>query len=80
MSGNLEGEIGQQLRVLPPDEQRRVLDFARALVLSKAQGVPGKELIQFAGTIPKEELQRINAAIEEGCERADLNNLKLEVW
>jgi hypothetical protein len=73
MSGNLEGEIGQQLRILRPEEQRLVLDFARALVLSKAQGVPGKELTRFAGTIPSEQLQRINAAIEEGCERVDLN-------
>lgn len=73
MSGNLEGEIGQQLRILPPNEQRRVLDFARALVLSKPQGIPGKELIRFAGTIPNEELQRINAAIEESCEQVDLN-------
>ncbi len=73
MSADLEGEIESQLRVLPREEQRRVLEFARALVLSKSQAIPGKELLRFAGTIPIEQLQQINAAIEVGCERVDLN-------
>ncbi len=66
MSRNLQSEIGQKLRVLPPEEQRLVLDFARALAVSKIQGVPGKQLLRFAGTIPSEDLQRMKAAIEEG--------------
>ena len=73
MSRNLQSEIGEQLRVLPPDEQRLVLDFARALAVSKIQGVPGEQLLRFAGTIPREDLKRMSAAIEEGCEQGEIN-------
>jgi hypothetical protein len=73
MSKNLQSEIGDQLRVLPPDEQRLVLDFVRALAASKIQGVPGKQLVRFAGTIPSEDLQRMSASIEEGCEQIEIN-------
>ena len=73
MSKNLQSEIGEQLRVLPLDEQRLVLDFARALALSKTQGVPGKQLLRFAGTIPSDDLKRMSAAIEEGCEQVEIN-------
>ncbi len=73
MSKNLQSEIGEQLRVLPPDEQRLVLDFARALAVSKIQGVPGKQLLRFAGTIPSEDLKRMSDAIEEGCEQVEIN-------
>jgi len=73
MNKNLHSEIGEQLRLLPPKEQRRVLDFARALAQSKTEGVPGKDLLRFAGTIPSEDLARLSAAIEEGCEQVDLD-------
>ncbi len=73
MNKNLQNEIGEQLRVLPLDEQRLVLDFARALAVSKIQGVPGKQLLRFAGTIPSEDLKRMSAAIEEGCEQVEIN-------
>jgi hypothetical protein len=73
MSKNLETEIGEQVLVLPADEHRLVLDFARTLAVSKIQGVPGKQLLRFAGTIPNEDLQRMSAAIEEGCEQVEIN-------
>jgi hypothetical protein len=66
-------QILEQVNDLPYAEQRRVLDFARALAQSKSQGVPGKELLRFAGTIPNEDLKRMSAAIEENCEKVDLN-------
>ncbi len=73
MTKNLQGKLRQQLQVLPADEQRRVLDFARALALSRPQCVAGKDLLRFAGTIPSEDLKLINTAIEEGCEQVDVN-------
>jgi len=57
-------QILDQVDGLPYAEQRRVLDFARALAQSKMQGVPGKELVRFAGTISKEDLQE-----DECCHR-----------
>jgi hypothetical protein len=47
MNNKLRGEIWEQLAVLAPEDQRRVLDFARALVLSRPQGIAGKELLRF---------------------------------
>ena len=66
-------QILEQINDLPYAEQRRVLDFARALSQSKVQGVPGKELLRFAGAISKEDLKKMSAAIEEGCEKVDIN-------
>lgn len=71
MSKHLQGEILEQLRMLPVAEQCRVLEFARALALARPRGVPGKELLRFAGTIPRDQLQQMKDAIEEGCEQVD---------
>ena len=73
MSELLSGQILEQVRSMPAAEQKRVLEFARALALSASRGVPGKELLRFAGTIPLEDLQQMNTAIAEGCERVDAN-------
>ncbi|WP_256366785.1 hypothetical protein [Anabaena sp. UHCC 0204] len=36
-----------------------------SLTNSKIQGVPGKELLRFAGSIPKEDLQLMSEAIKQ---------------
>jgi hypothetical protein len=71
MTKRLQGQILEQLNGLPADQQKRVLDFARALALSAPVGVPGRELVRFGGVIPREALEQISSAIEEGCERID---------
>lgn len=60
--------ILEQLQELPYDLQRRVFDFTRALALSTPRGVPGCELVRFAGTIPSSDLKAMQEAIEQGCE------------
>jgi len=37
------------------------------------QGVPGKKLLRFAGTIPHDDILMMQKAIQEDCERIDLN-------
>ena len=49
------------------------LDFARALVVTCPKGVPGKHLLSFAGTIPAADLKAMGQAIEDSCEKVDLN-------
>jgi len=39
--------------------------------LSALKGVPGKRVLALAGLIPKEDLQAMAAAIEDGCEGID---------
>jgi hypothetical protein len=66
-------EIINQIGRLDYEHQRRVLDFARALAVTGPKGVPGKQLLSFAGTIPADDLKAMKKAIEDGCEKADLN-------
>ena len=71
MNRALEREIRQQLERLAPEQQRQVLDFARALPAPIIPGVSGEVTVRFAGTIPKDDLAIISKAIGEGCERVN---------
>ncbi|MBW4675432.1 MAG: hypothetical protein KME52_15825 [Desmonostoc geniculatum HA4340-LM1] len=63
----------EELKVMPEDLQYRVLEFARTLVSSQIHGVPGKQLLNFAGTISPNDIQLIREAIEQGCEQVDID-------
>ena len=65
---SLPQEILERVRALPDEDQRRVLEFVRSLGIPRT-GVPGAELLRFAGAIERHELQRMSQAIEEGCEQ-----------
>jgi hypothetical protein len=71
MKKDLPELIKKEVRVLPRARQLEVLHFAKALRMAKPKGAPGKELLQFAGTISKADLRLMAKAIEEGCERID---------
>ncbi|MBW6521832.1 MAG: hypothetical protein K0A99_12630 [Desulfoarculaceae bacterium] len=66
-------QIINQMGLLDYEHQRRVLDFARALVVTCPKGVPGKQLLSFAGTIPADDLKVMEQAIEDSCEKVDQN-------
>jgi hypothetical protein len=70
MATNLQGQILSQLNKLSSHEQERVLDFAKALAPSTGN-MSGKELLKFQGGISTADLDRMQKAIEEGCERVD---------
>jgi hypothetical protein len=71
MSLEIRDQILKKLNALPYNAQRQVLDFVQALSLSALKGVPGKRMLAFAGLIPKEDLQAMAAAIDDGCEGVD---------
>jgi hypothetical protein len=73
MSQTLQKEILDQLDKLPPEQQRKVLDFARSLSKAKLVGKSGKELLNSVGTIEIEDIKAISQAIEEGCEQVNIN-------
>lgn len=50
LNPSLEREILSQLHNLAPTQQQ-VLAFVRALATKPPSGVPGRELLRFAGTI-----------------------------
>ncbi len=66
-------KVIEQLQVLPEELQWRVLEFTRALAISTPHGVPGQQLVQFAGKIREDDLQMMQEAIEQECERVDRN-------
>jgi hypothetical protein len=64
-------EIVNEIGRLDYGNQRRVLDFVKALASAGGKGVPGKHLLSFASVIPPEDLEEIRNAIEENCEKVD---------
>jgi hypothetical protein len=64
-------KVVEQLKSLPQDLQWRVLEFTHALTISTPRGAPGAHLIRFAGTIPLDDINIMQQAIEQGCEQVD---------
>jgi hypothetical protein len=62
-------EVIEQLKGLPQELQRRVLEFTRCLAKSSPRGVPGSQLLSFCGSINPDDLRLMSQAIEDGCER-----------
>ena len=73
LNPSIEREIITQLSKLSPEEQQQVLHFVRTLITSKPFGIPGKDLLRFAGAIESSDLQIMEQAIEEGCEKVNPN-------
>ena len=73
MSRAIETKVMEQLETLPENLQRQVLEFVQALHVLTPRGVPGKQLLPFAGAIPRDDLALMRQAIGEDCERIDLN-------
>ncbi len=63
--------IVNEIEQLDYGNQRRVLDFAKALAAAGRKGVSGKQLLSFAGGISPEDLGEMRNAIEEHCEKVD---------
>lgn len=68
----MEQELHQQLNNMPLEQQRQVLDFARAL--AQPSGVPGSALLRFAGTIEAADLLMMSQAADEDCEQIALQD------
>lgn len=66
-------KVIEKLRDLPQELQWRVLEFTRALAVSTPPGIPGQQLLSFAGAISVEDAQRMRETIELGCEQVDAN-------
>jgi hypothetical protein len=66
MSQDLKDQIFEQMDRLTDPQQRKVLDFARAL--GQPLGRPGKDLLRFAGTISGDDLDAMSRALEDRCE------------
>ncbi|XHX81180.1 MAG: hypothetical protein RBJ76_14930 [Stenomitos frigidus ULC029] len=73
MNISIIDEVVEQLKVMPQPLQRQVLEFVQSLVKAEVQGTPGQQLLRFAGSIPSDDLQLMREAIEQDCERVDID-------
>ena len=73
MDTSIVDKVTEQLKTLPHELQWRVLEFTRALALSTPHGVPGQQLLRFAGAVALDDVQLMREAIEQGCEQVDTN-------
>ncbi len=69
----LERELHSHLENLDPRRQQEVLEFAQSLVIRRSRGVPGRELLHFAGALSPEEAHEMMEAIDEDCGKVDLS-------
>jgi hypothetical protein len=72
----LKKEIINKLERLNPEEQRSVLELMQSF---QKKGTPGKDLLSFAGSIPKSDLEEIEKTIEQDCEKINSGKLKLKL-
>lgn len=75
MNTSIIEQVVKELKTMPQPLQWKVLKFARTLVQgdSKIRGISGKEILRFAGVISSDDLQLMKEAIEQDCQRVDLN-------
>ena len=67
----IKEQILNDLDQLSPEQQKRAADLVHGLVSPK--GTSGRDLLRFAGTLDDESARQMREAIEQGCERVDLD-------
>ena len=66
-------EIVQRLDKLTPWQQKQILNSVLSFLGEPIRLSSGKNLLQFAGTISREDLEIMKQTIEEGCGMASLS-------
>jgi hypothetical protein len=69
----IKEQILSDLDRLSPEEQTRAAEFVHSLASRTPKGIPGRDLRRFAGILDPESAREMIEAIEEGCERVDLD-------
>ncbi|NJM72296.1 MAG: hypothetical protein HC862_20150 [Scytonema sp. RU_4_4] len=73
---SIQDKIIEKLQLLPEATLNQVLDYVESLAQGTTKellGVPGKQLLRFAGTIPSQELELMTQAIEADCGKVDID-------
>ncbi|BAU12031.1 hypothetical protein LEP3755_25590 [Leptolyngbya sp. NIES-3755] len=65
MNSQILDEVIEQLRGMPENSQKKVLEFAKTLNHSTIRGVPGSQLLRFAGAIAPDDIALMREAIEQ---------------
>lgn len=66
-------QILADLDQLSPELQKRAAEAVHRLAFPLRQGAAGRDLLRFAGILDGEPTREMREAIEQGCERVDLD-------
>ena len=73
----IDPDIRKELLValdnLPEEAQRRVAEFARTLTARRSSDLAASALLRLGGCINASDLQKMDEAIQEGCEKVDVD-------
>lgn len=69
MTDSVITQVVEKMSHLPNHLQVKILEYVENLQVSNTRGIPGRQLLRFAGTIPIEELDLMEKAVESDCER-----------
>ena len=69
----IKKKLIEDLNNLSFDSQKKVQEFAHALLITQHRGKSGKEMIKFSGILTNDESVELKQIIESGCEKVDLN-------
>ena len=72
-ASQIKQKLLERMNQLSEAQQRKVLEYAETLS-STPRGTPGKDLLQFFGTIEPEDCRRMEEAIEAGCRQVNPRN------
>ena len=70
---SVEKEILLEIHKLGKGQQAEVLEFVRSLTKTEVEGVAGKTLLRFAGTIDIKDLDKMAEAVQADCESVNPN-------
>lgn len=70
---DLKSKIIDELDNLSWEQQKKMLDYLLSLKIPQIKGTSGKDLLQFCGAITKHDLDTMERAIAEDCEKVEAN-------
>lgn len=65
MNSSILDEVIEQLRGMSENSQKKVLEYVKTLNHSSIQGIPGSQLLRFAGAIAPDDIALMQEAIEQ---------------
>ncbi len=73
MNSEIISEAAAQMAILLYNLQEMALKFIRELAFPEKSGMPGRNLLKYAGFIPPDDLRIMSDAIENDCRKVDVN-------
>ena len=73
IDSQFQHQLLQEISVLPVEKQHQVLDYVRSISTPRPLGTPGAELMKFVVAITADDCDRMMRAIQEDCERIDVD-------